>query len=64
MWQLRERIQRLILEAQSLSERIETLPDEIHSQARQAGEGIIKLDRPAEEPARSRAARQAGRRRR
>ncbi len=44
MWQLRDRIQTEMREAQSLAGRIETLPEEIHSQTRQAGEGILKLD--------------------
>jgi len=44
MWQQRDRIQRQVVEAQLLSKRIETLPGEIHSQTRQAGEGIIQLE--------------------
>ena len=43
MWQLRERIQRQMKEAQSLAGRIESLPEEIHSQTRQAGEGIQQM---------------------
>ncbi len=44
MWQERERIQRQLAEAQALSKRIETLPGEVHAQARQLGEGIIQLE--------------------